>query len=457
MLVRFTLENLFSFGERKEFHMIPNGKLKTLQHHKYVHDGFELLKMTSLYGANGAGKSNLIKALDLLRRMVLGEQIPLKLRNSHFKLQEKPEGCSQLLAVEFIENGNPYYYALQVLDGVVTVEELYESGLGKGKDQLVYERKTDPITRKSTLVFSEEHEKDERVQLLKSILLEDFLQPNEPVLKLLHNRGPITQSKVAYNWFSNTLRILTPTSPVPAIIRRMETDESFKSYAEKVMCSLNVGVVSMASEKKQIREFFGLDEEPMIDSLIQEVENSPTHMMSLRNQRGDQILVVKEGEDYFVKQLRLRHQGTNGIEAAFELDDESDGTIRLLEFVPIFFDLVSRPKVYLIDEVERSIHPLLIKELVSKFSADPDTQGQLIFTTHETNLLDQDMFRQDEIWFAEKDRSGSTDLYSLDDYREHKTIDIRKGYMNGRYGSIPFLGNLRDLNWHEDAAVEPIL
>jgi hypothetical protein len=111
--------------------------------------------------------------------------------------------------------------------------------------------------------------------------------------------------------------------------------------------------------------------------------------------------------------------------------------------------VLSERKVFLIDEIERSIHPLLIKELVRKFSDDHASQGQLIFTTHESNLLDQELFRQDEIWFAEKNSDGETDLYSLSDFKEHKTLDIRKGYLSGRYGSIPFLGNLKDLNWHE--------
>ncbi len=125
-------------------------------------------------------------------------------------------------------------------------------------------------------------------------------------------------------------------------------------------------------------------------------------------------------------------------------------TVRLLDFVPAFCDIITINKVFIIDEIERSIHPLLIKELIRKFSHDEKTKGQLIFTTHESNLLDQEIFRQDEIWFVEKDKNGSTDLYSLNDFKEHKTIDIRKGYLNGRYGSIPFLGNLRDLNWYKD-------
>jgi AAA15 family ATPase/GTPase len=131
------------------------------------------------------------------------------------------------------------------------------------------------------------------------------------------------------------------------------------------------------------------------------------------------------------------------------LEEESDGTVRLLDFVPAFKNLISSEKVYIVDEIERSIHPLLIKELVKKFSLDNKTRGQLIFTTHESNLLDQEIFRQYEIWFVEKDLNGSTDLYSLSDFKEHKTIDIRKGYLNGRYGSIPFLGNLEDLKWHK--------
>jgi hypothetical protein len=118
----------------------------------------------------------------------------------------------------------------------------------------------------------------------------------------------------------------------------------------------------------------------------------------------------------------------------------------------LFQGVVDKPKVYIVDELERSMHPTLAKELVTKFSHDKETKGQLIFTTHESNLLDQSIFRQDEVWFAEKSPDGSTDLYSLSDFKEHHTIDIRKGYLNGRYGAVPFLANLHDLNWHAYAA-----
>ncbi len=137
----------------------------------------------------------------------------------------------------------------------------------------------------------------------------------------------------------------------------------------------------------------------------------------------------------------------DGGKEKFTATEESDGTRRLLDYLPALFEAINSRRVYLIDEIERSIHPLLIKELIRKFSHDEHTSGQLIFSTHESNLLDQDIFRPDEIWFAEKNKEGATELYPLSEFKEHHTIDIRKGYLNGRYGGIPFLGNLKDLNW----------
>jgi uncharacterized protein len=149
-----------------------------------------------------------------------------------------------------------------------------------------------------------------------------------------------------------------------------------------------------------------------------------------------------------VKQLRIIQSDKVGNEATFDMDELSDGTIRLLDFLQMFQELVDAPNVYVVDELERSMHPSLAKELITKFSHDLDTKGQLIFTTHESNLLDQSIFRQDEIWFAEKSPSGSTDFYSLSDFKEHNTIDIRKGYLHGRYGAVPVLTDLHELNWH---------
>lgn len=449
MLIRFVIENLFSFGERKEFTTIPNKRLKTLEHHKYNNCDFNLLKIASIYGANGAGKSNLIKSLELFQKLIIREKIPYRLKDSRFKFHNYNDNKSQIFAIEFIQENIPFYYGIVLNESRIETEELYLSGLGKKKDYLIYERKTDK-DKNTSIVFLEEFENDEKSQILKSVLLEEFVKPDEPILKLLSNRDNkfLRNIKIAFKWFEDTLQIITPDSKPRALAHKIDVDKEFKKYAKDLMCSFNIGITDLTSDKKDLKEFFGEDNEKELDKLTKEVEDSPQKMIGFRSNKGDEIIIVKENGNIWVKTLKVGHIGKSNKSVLFSLDEESDGTVRLLDFVPAFKSVISTPKVYVIDEIERSIHPLLIKELVQKFSFDNNTKGQLIFTTHESNLLNQEIFRQDEIWFAEKNKDGSTDLYSLNDFKEHKTIDIQKGYLNGRYGSIPFLGNLQDLNWH---------
>ena len=449
MLIRFVIENLFSFGERKEFTTIPNNRLGTLKEHNYLFDDFAILKLSSIYGANGAGKSNLIKALYLLQKLVVNEEVPFQLKDSKFKFNPIDDK-RQLLVVEFMQDEIPFYYGLELYESTIITEELYISGLGKVPDKLLFERKTN-YSGITTINFLDEFEQDEKSQILKEVLIEEFVKPNEPVLKLLSNRDNkfLNDIKIAFEWFNETLQIITPEAKPRALAHRIDIDKEFKKYAEDMMCSFNIGISGLSTDKKEIKEFFGKDNENELDELVKKVEDSPKKMLGLRSRKGDELILVKENGQVWVKVLKVKHKGKHDNVVKFDLDEESDGTVRLLDFVPAFKSVISEKKVFIVDEIERSIHPLLIKELVKKFSLDPKTKGQLIFTTHESNLLDQELFRQDEIWFAEKNKSGSTDLYSLSDFKEHKTIDIRKGYLNGRYGSIPFLGNLKDLNWHE--------
>lgn len=453
MLVRFVAENIYSFGERKEFNMIPRPKIKNLSHHKINVNGIELLKMTSVYGANAAGKSNLVKAIELLQDIVVEEKLPINIKNLQFKFQDLSVSKPMLLAVEFIHEETPFLYALEIIGERISTEELYLSGLGKKDDQMLFERKTN-AENETTLKFDAELEKNPEIKPFRDVLVKSFVKPNKPILKLMSENGEsyFPQVRKAFNWFDDTLQIVTPYSYMRGLAHRIDVNPNLKQYAEETLCSLSIGIKKLSSKKDSLSAIFGEELNSEIKEIIDKIEINPNSMAGLRTKRGDEIVILKEEGEIVVKQLQLEHLGKNDISAQFDLDEESDGTIRLLDFIPAFRDITKKQKVYIIDEIERSIHPLLIKELVSKFSKDDQTNGQLIFTTHESNLLDQDIFRQDEIWFAEKDGTGSTDLYSLSDFKEHKTIDIRKGYLNGRYGSIPFLANLKDLNWHAHAA-----
>ena len=122
----------------------------------------------------------------------------------------------------------------------------------------------------------------------------------------------------------------------------------------------------------------------------------------------------------------------------------------MFDFVPMVHSVKAEACTYVIDEIDRSLHPTLVRALVQKIVSDKNMKGQLIFTTHDAGLLDGKIFRNDEIWFAEKDReTQSTHLYTLDEFKPRADLDIEKGYLNGRFGAIPFLAKLNELNWEE--------
>jgi len=428
--------------------MLPSPRYSRLSDHKYTLSHFSVLKLASLYGANAAGKSNLIRSLGYLQSIVKTEALPPFLNDLRHKFVT-PDDESILLGVEFSINGITLSYAIEIVDGRFAVEELVKTSNKPELDVLIFKRTTDK-KGKTTLELPKQILKDQKTNFLKEVIEKNLSSPEKPVLKLLSKLKEDKLSEVGFamDWFEKKLQILIPESKPLGLAQRIDSQSEFRNYAQNILCSFNVGIKSVLVKKTPIEDFFGEESKEERAKIQTDLMQSENQLINLKSDNGDSIDIVKEGDKIIVKQIRFLHKGDHPERFEFRMDEESDGTIRLLDFIPAFKDLISSDKVYIVDEIERSIHPLLIKELVRKFSGDKGTKGQLIFTTHESNLLDQDIFRQDEIWFAEKNPLGSTEIYSLSDFKEHSTIDIRKGYLNGRYGSIPFLANLTDLNWH---------
>ncbi len=145
-----------------------------------------------------------------------------------------------------------------------------------------------------------------------------------------------------------------------------------------------------------------------------------------------------------VFQVLFKHKGANNY---LNLDEESLGTQMVFAFIPFIADTFNNKKVLIIDELDKSLHPFLVHYIVEMFN-DPEINSngaQLIFNTHDTNLLDLNILRRDQIWFTEKNNdNGESDLYSLSDFSVRKSENVEKGYMLGRYGAVPFIKN--DLN-----------
>ncbi len=453
MLIRFTLKNLFSFKEETEFNLLP-GRVKRLNHHKYERNGVEILKLTALYGANGSGKSNLIRSISLLKMMLLNGVIPNSLSSQKFKLAKATLNEPTELAIEFFANNSIYYYSISINDGMI-LDEYFSSNGKTQEDELIFHRKFDG--KKTTITFFKEFEEVTENQTLKKVIETDLLKPYQPLFTLLNSisNDAFIDIRVAYEWFNRGLTVIYPFTKPNSLAHQIDAKIGFKEFANELMCSFNTGIANLKVEVKSIEDFFGEDNQTDIDEIKSELKNNPEKIILRRiKTENEEIVIVNDDGKIIAKRLFFEHRGEKNENVEFKLNEESDGTRRLLEYLPAWNDLINFTPTFIIDEIERSIHPLIIKELIEKFSKDEATKGQLIFSTHESNLLDQEVFRTDEIWFTEKNTLGSTKLYSLSDFKEHNTIDIRKGYLNGRYGAIPFLGNLQDLNWNKYHADE---
>ncbi len=454
MLIRFIVQNVLSFDCRREFNLLPAPRFSRLKHHKYKPgQSLELLKMSAIYGANGAGKSNLVMAMSYLREIVTTGDIPARLGLSWFRLDPANEKKPQLLAAEFFTDGLSWLYAIEINNRQVTTEELYQTSQGKRANKLIFSRDTN-AEGKTHIQFFNGFDDNPENKVLRSVIEKTLAKPDKPVFNLLSNLdneqlGPI---RSAYKWFRNKLKIIIPYSRPITLAYEMEKDNALHSFANEIMASFNTGVNEVIPERKTLKEFAGNNKE-LMDKLLEILNKHGGKLTPITSSFGEPAVMYKEGNQTFVTRLSFRHLASNKKHVKFYLENESDGTARLLDYIPAFWEVIHNDVVYVIDEIERSLHPLIIKEILKKISEDKSTRGQLVFTTHESNILDQELLRQDEIWFAEKDKKGCTDLYPLSDFKEHHTKDIEKGYLNGRYGGIPFLGNLKDLKWDKHEVI----
>lgn len=430
--------------------MLP-GRFNRLPHHIINANGIELLKLNAIYGANGAGKSNLIHALAILKEFLIDGEMPIELITETFKLDKESQSKDVYIGVEFIRENIPFYYGITINQGIIIEEELQISGLGKKEDKTLFLRTDKSDEKDLQIVFSEEVLKDPEASQFPTFLKNEILERNKPVLYYMRNRqNKVFDSfKKALEWFEQGVELILPYSKPEGMVLQLEEDKAFHEFAIEIMRSFNTGIIDIHIDTIPIEEFFGEDNRQEAERMIAALRAKSVKVKYLRYQYQDVVFVLDDNKPV-AKRILFSHSEDNG-NSQFLLSEESDGTRRLLEYLPALFNVVNKCKTFVVDEIERSIHPLLIKELIKKFSLDASTKGQLIFSTHESNLLDQEIFRPDEIWFTQKNKQGATELFALSEFKEHHTIDIRKGYLNGRYGGIPLLGDLKGLNWEKHA------
>jgi AAA15 family ATPase/GTPase len=441
MLLRLIAENLTSFKEAVEFNTFPSSKSHSHENHKITCGHATALRMSAIYGANGAGKSNLLQALNLLQTLIKTETLR-KIDfydDPTFKLDsqcsDKPSG----LAVEFYYNNNVFYYHVEFTLEEIVLEELLLSK--KSKDITLFTRKMTDISIDSNYIgkgISEQFQ-----DALKRLVRPDML-----LLSFLGKYYSSESSLVvdAYQWFMKNLQLVLPDMFHGFVPHMIDTDSDFSNLINRTLPELKTGIDKLIVKKELIAEEDVKSGKLM--QLVKQAKEHPGEPQTTRSRFTDDVVnVIFEDGNVYLKSLVAVHRNLDGSDVEISLHDESDGTRRLIEYMPLLYAIIQKDMVYVVDEIERSIHPIMIKDIVRKLSESTTAKGQLIFTTHESGLLDQNIFRPDEIWFAQKDAEQATQLYPLSDFNIHKTANIENGYLNGRYGGIPFLSNLKDLHW----------
>lgn len=448
MLIRIVTTNFRSYGQETEFNMLPSSNVRRKDWHIYdQYLGTNVLRTAVIYGANGAGKSCLIKALGRLQSMVTAGCLPVTAFRDANKYNDSELPVT--IEVEFSTNSDQYSYGISY-HGSFCVEEWLYSTLKK--PVCIFERKHSIKSGKTNIKLSGNKKDEAKNKLLVSLLEDNLLKSNELLLSK-HDVVKNNQMTDAFQWITTKLQIIFPETRSTSIFDNRYSDNSFKLQSEHLISALDLGINELALIDEDIESFKqSISEWPELVSGIDKIINSLS-----RSTDGTKEVMIdtgaftvsmhREGNKYFVRRVKARHQVNDNL-YDFELKEESDGTQRIFDFIPMVQHIRNENCVYVIDELDRSLHPTLVRSLVSRIVTDKKMKGQLIFTTHDAGLLDGRVFRNDEIWFAEKDRdTQSTHLYTLDEFKPRTDLNLEKGYLNGRFGAIPFLARFNELNW----------
>jgi AAA15 family ATPase/GTPase len=240
-------------------------------------------------------------------------------------------------------------------------------------------------------------------------------------------------------------------------VRTHET-EALKEFLGKLLRACGTGISEVVTAENVLdwdRDLPGIpsSEREKITQLFTAQSgdaSTPTTMVEI-DMKGSNRFYLRQNEqgELLLLKLLLKHEGEQRQAIDFHMNDESDGTQRIIHLAPMLFDISEgRERVIVIDELDRRLHPYLSR-LVVQTVLQCAFNNQLLFTTHETSLLDLELLRRDEIWFVEKNESGSSHLYSLAEFKVRPDLQIEKGYLNGRFGAVPFVGDIVSLGWND--------
>ncbi len=400
MIVQFSVENYLSFKGLITLSMVstPLREDATLTENVLVpvaDTGISLLKSAVILGPNASGKSNVIKAFDFFKRLIInsfkdvqaGEEIDVE----NFRLDVETSAEPTSFELIFISHENQFRYGFTVSREKVHVEWLYRKACRKrAKEVELYLREGDTFKVHPTM------------PLLQDIVNRKMVRPNALLLSAAAQFNDATAVEII-GW-------LNDTTVISCSDEDLNWKDALRHFDDEAMRERIVAFSQYA------------------DLGIEDIEKSGDRVTSRHNQYDAEGRVTQTVSFPF-------------------LNNESEGTIKYFSLAYPIIDALDHGKRLIVDEFDSKMHPLLTERVISLFnSKDTNPQGaQLIFTAHDSNLLSTGSFRRDQIWFTEKDRLGASNLFSLAEFKVRSGASFEKGYLAGKYGATPIIGNMSNL------------
>ena len=444
MLLTFSVSNFRSFLGEQTFSLVANRRLTDHLGHLADVPGLEsqVLRIGVLYGANASGKSNLVAALQLLAH--LGTQWTEGEGASARQPFAGPggEAAPTVFDLQLLLGDKVIRYGLELTDACVDAEWLVEV---RGAKEIPYfERDLDDAGRSRV--------RTPRTWSKLEALANIGVKRNQTFLatarKLLETPDLPDGVSDLLAWFGMKLSIIRPESRLLPITDLVASFADLRQFTGDFLREVSTGIEGLEVEETPTSlEELRLQLESDSFQELRHVMATRSPWRAVLSLKSGRDLSLRGAADGSIVRLSLKPLHRFGDQAVkMEIEQESDGTRRLLDLLPALALMHNDDGVFVIDEIDRSLHPLLVRQFVQFFLEQCGVQrSQLIFTTHESSLLDFDLLRRDEIWFTEKDGEGASHLYSLMDFKERKDADVRKHYLEGRFGAVPFVGGLERL------------
>lgn len=429
MLMGFKVKNFKSFKELQHFSMIA-GKVRSNENHIKEANGKKILKFSGMYGANGSGKSNFIQAISIFQEIVNKGANSL-INNLYYRGANSNKNESSYFEYEISLSNKLYSYGFELNFSNREIVSEWLIDMSKTKEKVIFERDLKKETFISDIL-------DKKHNNYENCLSEMKTNKNDLFLKEMNRR--LLMAKNNDEYYIDVILVFKFLMYDTSIIRP-STHNLFgmdfikdKEKILKILKKIDINIVDIIEKTSDINMINSKLSKLDFSNLMDDLNNLSLRYKNLKctlRIENDLYTIKKSSDGYDVSSLKFKHENSDDDFGAY---DESDGTIRILELIDI---LLTNNKLFLIDELDSSLHPLLVDGLLKIFLSS-NKNNQLIITTHESKTLDFDLVRRDEIWFSEKDENGMSRIYSLEEYKDVARFDkkIDKAYLEGRFGAI---------------------